>query len=354
MLIALGSIMQVLFRVEGKMSTFGGPKDTGMKPTEGLALFSTAQDMKNHGLGNFLLSQQQAGAPGLGRRLDPTKPYFACRWWETNLKKEFLRDTWGWIENPKSGARMKARPVDSGPHDKTHRVADLSPGLAKSLKLDTDDVCIVTISDEASEFAANFDHAAAAVTAATSGPRIYSTDEWGAQPAKVSYFPESPAVGIVIHNTEYPNRDPYADPTAEREAAFANAREIQRSHMTERGWQDTGQHFTVSQGGVITEGRHGSLKAARAGNVVRGAHAPGANDDWWGIEIAGDNRKKYVVADPQWEAVIQLCAWLTVVAGKSLPIQPHDHFKSTTCPGKIKDHLADLRSQVKKRAALKE
>src|SRR5262249_44005015 len=130
--------MEILFRVEGKMSTFGGPKDTGMQPYEGLALFSSEQDMKNHGLGDFLLSQKAAGAPGLGRRLNPEKPYFACRWWGTDLKKEFLRSAWGWVENPKTGERMKARPVDSGPHAKTYRVADLSPGLAKALKLKTD------------------------------------------------------------------------------------------------------------------------------------------------------------------------------------------------------------------------
>jgi hypothetical protein len=31
---------EILFRVEGKMSTFGGPRDTGMSADEGLALFS--------------------------------------------------------------------------------------------------------------------------------------------------------------------------------------------------------------------------------------------------------------------------------------------------------------------------
>jgi hypothetical protein len=32
---------EILFRVEGKMSTFGGPRDTGMSADEGLALFYT-------------------------------------------------------------------------------------------------------------------------------------------------------------------------------------------------------------------------------------------------------------------------------------------------------------------------
>lgn len=100
--------------------------------------------MSNHGLGDFLLSAEQAGAPGLGRRLNPDKPYLACRWWETSLTKAFLRDTWAWVANPKTGARLRARPVDAGPNDNTGRVADLSPGLARSLKLKTDDICTVT------------------------------------------------------------------------------------------------------------------------------------------------------------------------------------------------------------------
>jgi hypothetical protein len=341
--------MEVLFRVEGKMSTFGGPKDTGMGADEGIALFSSEQDMKNHGLGDFLLSEQEAGFPGLGRRLNPDKPYFACRWWESGLSRELLRKTWASIENSKTGAKTKARPVDSGPAEKTGRVADLSPSLARQLDLRTDDICIVTIGDQTSEFGVDVDHTIAAASLAFSGPRIYSTDEWGAQPAKVSFFPTQPAVGIVIHNTEYANRDPLADPTQERNAAFANARDIQRDHMQNRGWSDTGQHFTVSQGGVITEGRHGTLRAAREGLVVRGAHSPGANDEWWGIEIAGDNRQQFVVAVPQWNAVIDLCTWLMKLVGREIRIEPHNHFKSTTCPGHIVDHLDELRTKVRGR-----
>ena len=39
-------VEEILFRVEGKMSTFGGPKDTGMSADEGLALFTQA-DLQN-------------------------------------------------------------------------------------------------------------------------------------------------------------------------------------------------------------------------------------------------------------------------------------------------------------------
>ena len=41
---------------------------------------------------------------------------------------------------------MDAQPVDWGPHISTGRVADLSPGLAKALGLQTDDVVRITIS----------------------------------------------------------------------------------------------------------------------------------------------------------------------------------------------------------------
>ncbi len=339
--------MTTLFRVEGKMSTFGGPKDTGMSPSEGLSLFSSEQDMINHGVGDFLLSSHEAGATGLGRRLNPKKYYLACRWWETNLSTSLLKNTWAWVENSKSGTRLKARPVDSGPADWTNRVADLSPGLADALKLKTNDVCSVTIADETSEFGATFDHTPSNASPLTSGPRIFTTAEWGARPPKVSYFQKKAAVGIVVHNTEGTNRTGYADADQEREAAFANARSIQNSHMDRRGWSDTGQHFTISQGGVITEGRHGTIDAAKSGLVVRGAHAPGANDEWWGIELAGDNRNDYVVTTEQWNVLVALCVWLTRLAGGSLEIEPHDHFVDTTCPGKIKDRLEALRVAVR-------
>ena len=41
---------------------------------------------------------------------------------------------------------MDAGPVDWGPHISTGRVADLSPGLAKALGLQTDEIVRITIS----------------------------------------------------------------------------------------------------------------------------------------------------------------------------------------------------------------
>lgn len=139
------SVPKVLFRAEGKMSTFGGPKDTGMSPDEGLALFNDADEMARHLGASYVLSIEHAGAPGLGRRLNPTKFYVACRWPYDTTSKAFLRDAVAWVENPKTGKKLDARPVDWGPNERTSRVADLSPGLAQALELRTDDVCIVTV-----------------------------------------------------------------------------------------------------------------------------------------------------------------------------------------------------------------
>jgi hypothetical protein len=136
---------EILFRVEGKMSTFGGPHDLGMSPDEGLALFTKA-DLQNPKYAYLFLPAPPPGTSGLGRRLNPNQYYFACRWNYAETPKEFLRRALAYVENPANGRAADARPVDWGPHTSTGRVADLSPGLAAALELDTDDVVRITIS----------------------------------------------------------------------------------------------------------------------------------------------------------------------------------------------------------------
>jgi hypothetical protein len=138
-------VEEILFRVEGKMSTFGGPKDTGMSADEGLALFNQA-DLQNPKYSYLFLPTPPPGTTGLGRRLNPDKYYFACRWNYNDTPKEFLKRALARVENPSNGRAVDARPVDWGPHISTGRVADLSPGLAAALGLETDDVVRITIS----------------------------------------------------------------------------------------------------------------------------------------------------------------------------------------------------------------
>src|SRR5436309_13464477 len=136
---------EILFRVEGKMSTFGGPHDLGMTVNEDLALFTKA-DLQNPKYAYLFLPAPPPGTSGLGRRLNPDQYYFACRWDYAETPREFLRRALARVENPANGRAVDARPVDWGPHPSTGRVADLSPGLAAALGLDTDDIVRITIS----------------------------------------------------------------------------------------------------------------------------------------------------------------------------------------------------------------
>lgn len=191
-------------------------------------------------------------------------------------------------------------------------------------------------------------------------PKIYTTVEWGAEPAKTessaSPTPMLPstwprALGACIHHAVYPNRDPLPL-ELEREFAFTLARGLQADHMHNRKWADTGQHFTISRGGLILEGRHGTLKAAREGRVVKGAHAGDkeGNERWFGIELEGTYDKVFAVTPQQWDALIGLLAWLSFCGGY-LPtsIRGHRDFKPTLCPGLVYQHLDELRAAVEKR-----
>lgn len=132
----------IVFR--GKMSTFGGPADTGVSASEGLAL-RAGGDVTDPRLGAVFLTRQPARTTGLARRLNPDAFYLACRWDYVVTSKAFLRAVTVAVTNPRTGKVLEAIPVDWGPNARTGRIADLSPGLARALDLKTDDECLVTI-----------------------------------------------------------------------------------------------------------------------------------------------------------------------------------------------------------------
>jgi hypothetical protein len=131
------------------MSTFGGPNDHGLTPSEGLALFNKS-DVSDPKFSYLFLPAPPPGTTGLGRRLNPDSLYIACRWDYHQTSKDFLRNTLALIQNPQNKKSAQARPVDWGPNLSTGRVADLSPGLAAVLGLDTDDDVIIALSDGSS------------------------------------------------------------------------------------------------------------------------------------------------------------------------------------------------------------
>jgi putative chitinase len=128
----------------GKMSTFGGPDDTGVGPGEGLSLFDASDVAANPDL---FLAQQPPNTTGLARRLDPTAKYLACRWDLDATPRSFLKlnTTLVKVTNPTTNRSENARPADTGPAISTGRVADLSLGLAEALELETDATCRLEI-----------------------------------------------------------------------------------------------------------------------------------------------------------------------------------------------------------------
>jgi hypothetical protein len=140
---------EIIFLGTGKMSVFGGPADEGVGPHEGLALIGPA-DLGIWWYSCLFLPESPAGTTGLARRLNPRAFYLAMRWDYTLHPKQLLRNSVVKLTNPANALYVFARPVDFGPGDgsmidgqqtpDTGRIADLSPGAATALGLQTDDV----------------------------------------------------------------------------------------------------------------------------------------------------------------------------------------------------------------------
>lgn len=127
-------------KITGKCSWFGGPQDSGVSPSEGLAFIFEIDDAPD-----LFLPQQPPNTTGLARRLDPDQFYIACRWDYSLTSKTDLLDMTVSVRSPKTGKEFIAKPADWGPHQKTNRIADLSPGLMEALGITTDDTVEVDI-----------------------------------------------------------------------------------------------------------------------------------------------------------------------------------------------------------------
>jgi N-acetylmuramoyl-L-alanine amidase len=125
-----------LFTAEGTCSTFGGPLDYGVSPSEGLAMWYEPEECPW-----LMLPDQPSGTTGMARRLDTSVFYLACRWPYDVVSKERLRGPeMALVTAHRTGISRLAHVADWGPHEEqTGRAADLSPALMSSLDIDTDD-----------------------------------------------------------------------------------------------------------------------------------------------------------------------------------------------------------------------
>lgn len=127
----------------GKISTFGGPTDTGMTPGETLAIIRDGDITAKPEVAALFAG---GTGPALGRRLlNNTTSYIACRWDYKTTPRTYLVSTEVEVRNPVTGKSIKARPVDWGPAEWTNRVADLSDFAAQQLGLHTNDICEVIV-----------------------------------------------------------------------------------------------------------------------------------------------------------------------------------------------------------------
>ncbi|MFG3298012.1 N-acetylmuramoyl-L-alanine amidase [Micromonospora chersina] len=159
---------------------------------------------------------------------------------------------------------------------------------------------------------------------------IISCDEWGARPPADPLSISAIATNkIIVHHMAFPNSTDYSE-----EHAKQLARDCQDLHMDVNRWSDTGQHFTVSRGGHVLEGRHGSLERLQAGDrQMISAHCPGENGRAIGIE----NEGTYVTDTPPQElldSLVKLCTTICQQYGlHAHDIFGHWDFRATQCPG---------------------
>ncbi len=144
------------YLLTGLCSTFGGPNDKGVKPSEDLALYDSS-NFKQAPAGLFL-SSQPSGTTGTARRLNPAALYCAIRfaahdWLRSHrfpglgvclpitTPPAWLRTHTLKLTQPKHPGMtpVDVHVVDWGPNSDTGRMIDLSPGAATALGVGTDD-----------------------------------------------------------------------------------------------------------------------------------------------------------------------------------------------------------------------
>lgn len=140
----LSIVSSTTLPVQGKVGTFGGPDDAGLGPNEQLALVRS-EDLNSPDFKEYFLPQQPPSTAGLGRRLNPSAFYIACRWNWSQTPRDILRQARVRVTNPRTGESALAKPIDYGPPAHTGRVADISPGLASYLHVHTDDEVFVSL-----------------------------------------------------------------------------------------------------------------------------------------------------------------------------------------------------------------
>ncbi|KAL6116369.1 pglyrp1 [Pungitius sinensis] len=158
---------------------------------------------------------------------------------------------------------------------------------------------------------------------------IVSRQQWGAAAPKKKETLKGSAQRVVIHHTALPA-------CKDQKECMKRLVSIQRTHMTERGFDDIGYNFLVGGDGAVYEGR---------GWGVVGAHAKGNNHDSLGIAFMGNFKED----TPSPEAMSSVKRLLESGARRGLlrpqfTVLGHRDLGQTECPGaKLYAALPELR-----------
>jgi len=125
-------------RIAGRLSTFGGPDDSGVTPRETCALYPTVLCRQ---LGTRLFTRHYCAM-----RWDYQATALACKC-SRSQAVQFIRDQTIYLfrtDRPNELATW-AWPADWGPAPATGRLIDVSPIILEELDLQTDDLVIVEL-----------------------------------------------------------------------------------------------------------------------------------------------------------------------------------------------------------------
>lgn len=100
---------------------------------------------------------------------------------------------------------------------------------------------------------------------------------------------------------------------------------IREWHVKDRGWDDIGYHWVVTDDGHIWTGRD---------LTKQGAHAPKVNSCSWGVCVVGDNTKQgWEWNHDQEDALLELIDAVRVIVPGIKIIGHRDTGQATECPG---------------------
>lgn len=115
---------------QGRISHFGGPNDRGVKPNERMSLYPAERCREPRD--DWYVALRWGYAPHGSTLKGIPKGYF-----------NFLRNQRIRVTNPRTGASVRLRPADWGPHVKTKRLVDVSPKAMQVLGVVTDQTVVV-------------------------------------------------------------------------------------------------------------------------------------------------------------------------------------------------------------------